>query len=107
MSSVRAILTTYIILAVFNFVDAPYIVWPFYSELAGLTLEPIDDVFPRDDKHAGSHKFALQWPIVGRVAATAAIVKRAHAAAAEGAVQLCIAWGKESVDSTEVVETKS
>ncbi|KAH0828152.1 putative sugar transporter [Lanmaoa asiatica] len=98
---------TYIIFAVFNFVNA-YIVWAFYPETAGLTLESVDDLFRRDDKPAGSHKFGLQWSIVGKAADTVERVKRDRATGVEGAVQSGMAREKDSVDSTEVqIEAKS
>ncbi|KAH0825910.1 putative sugar transporter [Lanmaoa asiatica] len=98
---------TYIIFAVFNFVNA-YIVWAFYPETAGLTLESVDDLFRRDDKPAGSHKFGLQWSIVGKAADTIERVKRDRATGVEGAVQPGMAREKDFVDSTEVqIEAKS
>ena len=85
---------TYIIFAVFNFVNA-CIVWAFYPETAGLTLESVDDLFRRDDEPAGSRKFGLQWPIVERAAAT---VERDRAVGVEGAVRSGMAREKESVE---------
>lgn len=99
---------TYIIFAVFNFVNA-YIIWAFYPETAGLTLESVDELFRRDDKPAGSRKFGLQWSIVAKAAATVEKVKRDRAAGIEGVVQSGpgVGRGKESVESTEVGEPKS
>lgn len=98
---------TYIIFAVFNFVNA-YIVWAFYPETAGLTLESVDDLFRRAEKPDadGSRKFELQWSIVGKAAATVERAKRDRIAGVEGAVQSRMAREKESTDSMEVVEAK-
>ena len=75
---------TYIIFVVFNFVNA-CIVWAFYSETAGLTLESVDDMTRRDDEPTGSRKFGLQWPIIEKVAASVERVKRGRAAGVESA----------------------
>lgn len=99
---------TYIIFAIFNFVNA-YIVWAFYPETAGLTLESVDDLFRRDDSEtpAGTHKSRLQWSVVSKAAATVERVKKDRAAGVEGGVQSGLAREKNSVDSTEVVEAKN
>ncbi|KAF8436605.1 major facilitator superfamily domain-containing protein [Boletus edulis BED1] len=101
---------TYIIFAVFNFVNA-YIVWAFYPETAGLTLESVDDIFRRDDEPADSRTmttFGLQWSIVGKAAAAVKRVKRNRTAGVEGAVQSGIMTRKkESDDGVESGEAKS
>lgn len=97
---------TYIIFAVLNFVNA-YIVWAFYPETAGLTLESVDDLFRRDEKPAGSRKFGLQWSIVGKAAATVERVKKDRVAGLEGAVQSGTIREKQSVESAGVVEPES
>ncbi|KAG8214247.1 putative sugar transporter STL1 [Butyriboletus roseoflavus] len=96
---------TYIIFAVFNFVNA-YIVWAFYPETAGLTLESVDDLFRRDDEPAGSRKVGLQWSIVEKAAATVERVRRDRSSGVEGAVRSGMAREKESVECTVEVEAK-
>ncbi|KAG9309221.1 general substrate transporter [Chiua virens] len=96
---------TYIIFAVFNFINA-YIVWAFYPETAGLTLESVDDLFRRDGEPTGSNKFQLQWSIVGKAAAAVDRVKKERAGDVDGVVQRSMAREKVSVDGTEVIEAK-
>jgi len=88
---------TYIIFAVFNFVNA-YIVWALYPETAGLTLESVDDLFRRDGKPAGSRGSGLQWSIVGKAAAAVERVKRDGAVGvdAEGVVRSGLELEKRS-----------
>ena len=95
----------YIIFSVFNFVNA-CIVWAFYPETAGLTLDSIDGVFRRDDEPAGSRNFGSQWSIVEKAAASVERVKRDRVAGVEGAVRSGMVRGKESVKCTEEVEVK-
>ena len=61
-------LETYIIFGVFNFVNA-CIMWAFYPETTGLTLESVDDLFRRDDEPAGSRKFGWQSSTVEKAPA--------------------------------------
>lgn len=63
---------TYIIFAVLNIANA-FIVWCFYPETAGQTLESIDRIFAKDDDDIldrGKEKWyrKLQWEMVGRSA---------------------------------------
>ncbi|KAF8134252.1 general substrate transporter [Boletus edulis] len=98
---------TYLIFAVFNFVNA-WIVWAFYPETAGLTLESIDDIFRRENEPSTTtSKFGLQWSVVGKAAAAVEKAKRDRAAGVRDDAVLQsdsgVAREKESVtDSTEV-----
>ena len=61
---------TYVIFAVLNVVNA-VVVWAFYPETAGLTLEGVDYLFmePEGEREGGVErraKYGLQWGVVRR-----------------------------------------
>lgn len=74
---------TYIIFAVFNIINA-VIVWCFYPETAGQTLESVDQMFAKqDDAFVGDGKESwyrkLQWGMVARAARSREFRKRMQA----------------------------
>jgi hypothetical protein len=77
---------TYIIFAVFNIVNA-IVVWCFYPETAGHTLESVDKLFIMDSSEdvVSNDKFSLihksQWSVVRKarhMAKSAELTKRNH-----------------------------
>ncbi|KAH8904069.1 general substrate transporter [Coniochaeta sp. PMI_546] len=79
----------YVVWAVFNLVNAA-VVWLYYPETGGLTLEAIDSVFTRDEEDSGSTSDAeghttglpkLQW---SKVRIAAEMVRESRAAKKRG-----------------------
>ncbi|KAH9926349.1 general substrate transporter [Amylocystis lapponica] len=95
---------TYIIFAVFNIVNA-VVVWCFYPETAGQTLESIDLLFRRDSKdydlvpEERAWYARLQWAMVPKSTAVVRRLKAAAAADATGASEAA-----SYVDRKEPVE---
>ena len=79
----------YIVFAVLNVANA-FIVWAFYPETAGSTLESVDFLFTsNEDEIMGKKPFysAVQWSVVYRAEEVMRIVeaKRGSSAGVEGA----------------------
>ena len=73
---------TYIIFAVLNIVNA-IIVWCFYPETAGQTLESVDQMFAKQDDviltdGKDSWYGKLQWEMVARAAKNRGLRRRTH-----------------------------
>ncbi|OCH85490.1 general substrate transporter [Obba rivulosa] len=109
---------TYIIFAVLNFVNA-VIVWAFYPETAGLTLESIDRLFRHDagtptpeDAQEQPRRFweKMQWSAVSTAATAverAKIERRARASGHDVSESSDISDAKGSREQIENVKEKS